>query len=191
MEHAQQQQLAPTTGIASPKLGMWLFLSGEIVLFGGVIMSIVMFRLSFPLWEEESTHTNTLIGSLNTFNLLTSSMLVALAHKMAHTGRHGMAKLCLLGTLLFALLFLGLKAIEWTIEIRHGFTIFEGPFWQFYYAATGLHALHVVVGVIAFAVILIMYMGKWRPGFTLENAALYWHFVDIVWLFLWPLFYLS
>lgn len=118
-------------------------------------------------------------------------MLVAVAFKMSRTGRHGLAKLCLLGTLAFATLFVGLKAIEWAGEIQHGFTIFEGPFWQFYYGATGRHALHVLVGIIIFSVILILYMGKWRPNYTLENAALYWHFVDIIWLFLWPLFYLS
>ncbi len=67
----------------------------------------------------------------------------------------------------------------------------EGPFWQLYYGATGLHALHVLLGLFAFTVILILYMGKWRPRHSLEATALYWHFVDIVWLFLCPLFYLS
>ncbi|MFQ6028206.1 MAG: heme-copper oxidase subunit III [Dehalococcoidia bacterium] len=191
MAHAQQPELVETTGIPSPKLGMWLFLSGEIVLFGGVIMSIVMFRLSFSGWAEESTHTNTIIGTWNTFNLLTSSMLVAIAYKMSRLGRRGMAMACLGGTLAFALLFTILKAIEWSIEIHEGFTIFAGPFWQFYYGATGLHALHVLVGVVLFSVILVLYGGRWRPNYTVENAALYWHFVDIVWLFLWPLFYLS
>ncbi len=191
MAHAHPQTLTETTNIPTPKLGMWMFLSGEIVLFGGVLMSIVMFRISFPHWAEESTHTNAYIGAINTLNLLTSSMLVAMAHKMAVLGRDGMARACLGGTLFFATLFLGLKAIEWTIEIQHGFTVTAGPFWQFYYGATGLHALHVIVGVIVFATIFILYLGKWRPNYTLENAALYWHFVDIVWLFLWPLFYLS
>ena len=69
--------------------------------------------------------------------------------------------------------------------------MFRGPFWQFYYGATGLHALHVLLGIIAFTIILFLYMDRWRPRYTLENTALYWHFVDIVWLFLWPLFYLS
>ena len=83
MAHAQThplEQVEPT-GIGPPKLGMWLFLSGEVVLFGGVIMTIVLFRVSYPGWAEESSHTNPIIGAINTFNLLTSSMLVALAHK--------------------------------------------------------------------------------------------------------------
>lgn len=191
MAQVQTQELVESTGIPTPKLGMWLFLSGEIVLFGGVIMTIVMFRISFPFWDAESEHTNALIGSINTVNLLTSSMLVALAHKMTRVGNFRLAKLCLLGTILFGILFLGLKGIEWTGEIQHSFTISRGPFWQFYYGATGFHALHVFLGIIAFTVILVLYMGRWRPRYTLENTALYWHLVDIVWLFLWPLFYLS
>ena len=194
MAHAQEQELefVESTGVATPKLGMWLFLAGEVVLFGGVIMSLVMFRLSFPHWNEEQEHTNTIIGSVNTINLLTSSMLVALAHKMTTLKNYTAARFCLLGTILLGCLFLGLKwAVEWPTEIRNGFTIHKGPFWQFYYGATGLHALHVLVGVIALSTILVLYMTRWRPHYTLENAALYWHFVDIVWLFLWPLFYLS
>ena len=194
MAHVQEQELefVESTGVATPKLGMWLFLAGEVVLFGGVIMSLVMFRLSFPHWNEEQEHTNTIIGSVNTINLLTSSMLVALAHKMTTLRKYTAARFCLLGTILLGSLFLGLKwAVEWPAEIRHGFTVTKGPFWQFYYGATGLHALHVLVGVIALSTILVLYMTRWRPHYTLENAALYWHFVDIVWLFLWPLFYLS
>ena len=95
MAHAQAQPLEyiEPTQTGAPKLGMWLFLSGEVVLFGGVIMTIVLFRVSFPGWREASEHTNPIIGSVNTFNLLTSSMLVALAHKMSATGNRGLAKL--------------------------------------------------------------------------------------------------
>ena len=192
MAHAQELECVEPTGIAPPKLGMWLFLTGEVVLFGGVIMTIVLFRVSFPGWKDASEHTNTIIGSVNTVNLLTSSMLVALAFKMSSIGNHGLAKLCILGCLAFGVLFLGLKwAVEWPGEVSHGYTIHEGPFWQLYYAATGLHALHVLLGLIALVVILVLYTGSWRPRYTLEATALYWHFVDIVWLFLWPLFYLS
>ena len=196
MAHAQDLEHVEPTGIAPPKLGMWLFLCGEIVLFGGVIMTIVLFRISYPDWKYASEHTNTIIGSVNTFNLLTSSFLVALAYKMSSIGNHGRAKLCILGCLAFGVLFLGLKwGVEWPTEISHGYTIHEGPFWQLYYAATGLHAVHVLLGLFVFAAILVMYMGNWRPLHTLRNSleltALYWHFVDIVWLFLWPLFYLS
>jgi len=192
MAHTQELEFVEPTGIAIPKLGMWLFLCGEIVLFGGVIMTIVMFRISFPDWKEASEHTNTIIGSVNTFNLLTSSLLVALSFKMSSLGNHGLAKLCLLGAISLGILFLGLKwGIEWPGEIQHGYTITSGPFWQLYYGATGLHALHVLLGLFAFTIILILYMGNWRPRYTLEATALYWHFVDIVWLFLWPLFYLS
>lgn len=192
MAHAQELEYIEPTGIPAPKMGMWLFLSGEVVLFGGVIMTIVMFRVSFPGWAASSADTNTIIGSVNTLNLLTSSMLVALSFKMSTLGKHGAAKLCLLGALLLGALFLGLKwGIEWPGEISHHLTLHSGPFWQLYYTATGLHALHVLIGLFAFVVILILYMGSWRPRYTLEATALYWHFVDIVWLFLWPLFYLS
>ena len=82
MAHAQELEYFEPTGIATPKLGMWLFLSGETVLFGGVIMTIAMFRISFPGWDEASEHTNTIVGSVNTFVLLPSRMLVALAHTL-------------------------------------------------------------------------------------------------------------
>ena len=193
MAHAQElDAYIEPTGIGAPKLGMWLFLSGEVVLFGGIIITIVLFRVSFPGWAEQSSHTDPIIGSVNTFNLLTSSMLVALAYKMSATGRHGLSQLCILGCLLFGILFLCLKwIIEWPTEIGHHYTIHSGPFWQLYYGATGLHAVHVLIGLIAFTVLLVLYMRNWRPRYSLEATALYWHFVDIVWLFLWPLFYLS
>ena len=192
MAHAQELEYVEPTGIATPKLGMWLFLSGETVLFGGVIMTIVMFRISFPGWDEASEHTNTIVGSVNTFVLLTSSMLVALAHKMTSLEKFGTAKLCILGCILLGILFVALKwGVEWPGEISHGYTVQSGPFWQLYYGATGLHAVHVILGILAFTVILVLYMGNWRPKYSLEATALYWHFVDIVWLFLWPLFYLS
>ena len=120
MAHALAQELeyVEATGIAPPKLGMWLFLSGEVVLFGGVIMTIVMFRVSFPDWKEASEGTNALIASVNTFNLLTSSLLVALAYKMSTLGKHGAAKLLILGCIFFGILFLVLKwSIEWPGEI--------------------------------------------------------------------------
>ncbi len=193
MAHAPEMEYVEPTGVAAPKLGMWLFLSGEVVLFGGVIMTIVLFRVSFPEWAKESTHTHTIIGSVNTINLLTSSLLVALAYKMSATGRHDLSKFCLLGTITLGIVFLALKwTVEWPTEVSHGYTIHQGPFWQLYYGATGLHAVHVLLGLIAFAVILVLYMSNnWRPRYSLEATALYWHFVDIVWLFLWPLFYLS
>ncbi|MFQ5788504.1 MAG: heme-copper oxidase subunit III [Thermodesulfobacteriota bacterium] len=181
-------------GIPSAKLGMWIFLAGEILIFSGFIITCVLFRLTYPEWYQFAENTNILIGSINTFVLLTGSLTIALAFKMADKGDVRTVSLFMLITIIAGLIFLGLKAVEYSGEIEHGFTPLSGPFWAFYFSLTGFHALHVLTGTIINTVVLIVITIRKKlstPPSMVENAGLFFHFVDIVWLFLFPLFYLS
>jgi heme/copper-type cytochrome/quinol oxidase subunit 3 len=175
--------------LAPGKIGMWWFLASEIMVFGGLIVSFVVFRLGGNGWSAETAHLQATIGVVNTLVLLTSSLTVVQAFAAAEAGAPRTARLFLGLTLLGGLLFLGLKATEYTTEIRAGFTPAGGIFWSFYYAMTGLHALHVLAGVAVNAVLFAS--ARLRTPDRLELAGLYWHFVDVVWIFLFPLLYLT
>lgn len=178
------------TGILTSKLAVWWLLVSEIVIFGGVLASYLMHRLAHPEWAFQSAHTNTLAGSVNTFVLLTSSLFAVLAHHAAEQKDGKKAANFLYMTVGGGALFLVIKAFEWTNEIQHGFTITASTFWSFYYTAAGIHASHVIVGMLC----MIWVAGTARKNQELhrvENVGLYWHFVDLVWIFLFPLLYIA
>ena len=178
------------TRIPTGKLAIWWLLSSEIVIFGGVLMAYLMHRLSHDEWSFQSMHTSTLHGAINTFVLLTSSLSAVLAHNEAAQGNGKGAAKYLYFTIGGALLFLGIKSHEWYNEISHGYTITASPFWGFYYTAAGIHATHVIAGAI---VMFFVARGAARNEdlHRVENAGLYWHFVDLVWIFLFPLLYIA
>ncbi len=177
-------------GIPFQKIGFWIFLAGEIVILGGIVASVILFRLSYPHWFEESVHTNATIAFINTLVLLTGSLTAVLSHQSAFSYNWGKAQLFLGLTALCGLVFVGLKFVEYSREIHHGFVPSRNVFWMSYYTTTGLHGLHVLAGtLIIFGVML--YIKKKKVPEAVENAALYWHFVDIVWLYIFPLFYLT
>jgi heme/copper-type cytochrome/quinol oxidase subunit 3 len=176
-------------GIPAGKVGVWWFLASEIMLFGGLIASFIVFRLGSAGWSGDAAHLSLTIGAINTLVLLTSSMTVVQAFAAAERGHTGALQLFLGLTVLGGLLFLGFKAVEYTTEIRAGFTPASGIFWSFYYTMTGLHALHVLAGVVINAIMFVAV--RIRNPRRVELAGLYWHFVDIVWIFLFPLLYLS
>ena len=176
-------------GIPAGKIGVWWFLASEIMLFGGLIASFIVFRLGSAGWSGETAHLSLTIGAINTLVLLTSSMTVVQAFAAAERGHTGTLQLFLGLTILGGLVFLGFKAVEYTTEIRAGFTPASGIFWSFYYTMTGLHALHVLAGVVVNAIMFTA--ARIRNPRRVELAGLYWHFVDIVWIFLFPLLYLS
>ena len=176
-------------GLAPGKLGMWWFLASEIMVFGGLIGSYVVFRLGGVGWSAEAAHLQVTIGIVNTLVLLTSSLTVVQAYAAAEAGARHAARLFLGLTILGGLLFLGFKAAEYAAEVRAGFTPGSGIFWSFYYTMTGLHALHVVAGVAVNAVLFAS--ARLCTPHRLELAGLYWHFVDIFWIFLFPLLYLT
>jgi heme/copper-type cytochrome/quinol oxidase subunit 3 len=175
------------------KYGTWWFLSSEIPTFGGVLVAYIVLRLGSSGWADASHHLNFNVALINTFLLLTSSMTIVMAHAAAQEKNFASVANFLGLTILLGLAFLGMKAFEYSTEISHGFLPSTGIFWSFYYGMTGLHALHVLAGIIANIVLWIhARSGKLaRHPHRVEYAGLYWHLVDIIWIFLFPLLYLA
>ena len=188
-------QATAMSGMETPvgKNGTWWFLASEIPIFGGLIAAYIVMRLGSTGWGEASSHLNFNVALINTFLLLTSSMTIVMAHGAVQESNYKLVANFLGLTILLGLGFLGMKAIEYTTEIGHGFLPSSGIFWSFYYGMTGLHALHVLAGVIVNLVLWIQAAKGTlvRNGHRVELAGLYWHFVDIVWIFLFPLLYLA
>lgn len=177
------------------KIGIWWFLASEIMVFGGFIAIYILFRMaSGGGWAEMAEHVSTPIGTFNTLILLTSSLTMVKAFEAIDAEDRKWARNFLAFTVLLGLTFLGIKAFEYSREIALGFTPVSGVFWSFYYTMTGLHGLHVLAGIVAnFALYVMAVRGTLWPATQqrVEYAGLYWHFVDIVWIFLFPLLYLS
>jgi heme/copper-type cytochrome/quinol oxidase subunit 3 len=178
------------SGIPTGKLAVWWVIGSEIVVFGGLLVSYILYRLYHDQWAVEAAHTNTLAGAVNTFVLLTSSLSIVLAHHAAEHGHAQRAVKYIYCTVLGALLFLVIKSFEWSGEIHHGFTIYKSLFWSFYYTAAGLHGLHVIAGAVIM-LIIAQDVKKQRNMHRVELIGIYWHFVDIVWIFLFPLLYIA
>jgi cytochrome c oxidase subunit 3 len=188
------------------QLGMWVFLATEVLFFGGLILAYCVYRVGYPIgFAEAARHTRIIIGTANTAILLTSSFLVAWAVAAARLRESRFSALLVWSAGLLGLLFLGLKGVEYSIEYREhllpglGFA-FSGPqsnavhlFFSFYLVATGLHAVHVAIGIAILAIIGLRarrnaYSDTYHSPITV--AGLYWHFVDLVWIFLFALIYL-
>jgi heme/copper-type cytochrome/quinol oxidase subunit 3 len=191
MAHAKPlATLRSATGIPTGRLAVWWVLASEVVIFGGLLGTYVMHRIGHPEWAEAAAHTQTWIGAFNTFVLLTSSFTAVLAHQAAERGDGKKAAKLLGLTILGAITFLIVKSFEWANEISHGYTITANTFWSFYYTAAGLHALHVIAGAIIMGVVAVdAYRG--RELHRVELIGIYWHFVDVVWIFLFPLLYIA
>lgn len=177
-------------GLPTGRLAVWWLLASEIVIFGGLLASYIMHRLAHDAFAVQAAHTNTWIGAFNTLVLLTSSLSAVLAHQAAERGDGPKAARLIWATCVGALTFLGVKAFEWTEEITHGFTITSSTFWSFYYTAAGLHASHVIAGAIIM-VFVARQAARNENLHRVELIGIYWHFVDIVWIFLFPLLYIA
>ena len=187
------------------RLGMWLFLVTEMVLFGGLFIAYSYMRSIYPAEFHHGGHElNAVLGVTNTLVLLTSSLTVVLAIVAIQRGEKGRSMAFLATTLGLGLTFLVIKAIEWGTKFHHGLypnsahmgTLPHGEqvFFGLYFTMTGLHGLHVVAGLSVLAYILRMVARdevRADRYIHLENAGLYWHLVDVIWIFLLPLFYLA
>jgi len=188
-------------------LGMWVFLATEVMFFGGLFAGYAVYRnLHLPGFAAGSHLLNVTIGAINTAVLLSSSLTMALAVRAAQLGRRKSLATFLILTLLLGLAFILIKlTLEWRHDYLEGFApglnfTFAGPnaksvelFFVFYFLMTGVHAAHMVVGVGVLTVVLTMaWKGRFSPERynVVETAGLYWHFVDIIWIFLFPLLYL-
>ena len=187
-------------------LGMWVFLVTEILFFGGLFLTYAVYRNWYPDAFEAGSHAMLIwAGTTNTAVLITSSLTMALAVHAAQTGRRGALMLFLVLTMILGTVFLGIKAFEYYTEFSEhhvpgaGFHL-EGPefyhaqlFFSLYFVMTGIHAAHMIIGL---GIMSVMLWWSWRGVITkdyynpIEDSGLYWHFVDIVWIFLFPLLYL-
>ncbi len=191
------------------RIGMWLFLFTEILLFAGLFLLYAVYRAKFPEDFHFCAGTpDTLMGGINTAVLLTSSLTMVLAVVSFEKGMRKLTSLFLGGTLLLGLLFLVNKYFEWSAKFAHGLypnsevlashTPGEAVYYSLYYLMTGLHGLHIVIGLVILVVMLVKTYGAAGPSeelrdrhmILLENSGLYWHLVGVVWIFLFPLFYL-
>jgi cytochrome c oxidase subunit 3 len=189
---APQQREAAT-------MGMFVFLGSEIMLFGGLFAAALALRLAHPREiVEASKHLHVWIGAINTAVLLTSSALVALGVEAARARKARPAALLLAGAALLGVAFLGIKAYEYASEYAEGLLPGDGGptrlFMDLYLISTGLHAVHVTVGVLLLAGVATALQRRWlglpRRPIVVETAGLFWHLVDAIWVFLYPALYL-
>jgi cytochrome c oxidase subunit 3 len=187
-------------------LGMWLFLITEVMFFGGMFAAYAVYRTWYPdAFKIASTATNVPLGAMNTIVLIVSSVTMALAVQSAQLGKQKRLVWNIIATMVFGFVFLGVKAVEYTEKWTHNhvpgnYFSWEGPggrevqiLYCLYFAMTGMHAVHMIVGEGIMLWLLIMAMkGNYGPKYynPVEVCGLYWHFVDIVWIFLFPLLYL-
>ncbi len=185
----------PDTGLYNGKLGIWLFLASEVMLFGALFSTLVLLRTSATTWPRGADILNVPLATLNTFILIFSSVTVVMAWANLRLGNLKKGKLFLVLTLLCGFGFLIIKAIEYGTKFSHHQFPSTNNFFATYYVMTGLHGLHVIGGMVVFAY-LILTANKWygehRDQYTnrVEVTGLYWHFVDLVWIFLFPILYL-
>lgn len=194
---AQQQE--------ANRLGMWAFLATEVLFFGGLFTAYLVYRSAYPsAFEEASTHLDIWRGTINTVILLTSSLTMALAVHASELRQRRRMILMMFLTMLLGLAFLGIKATEYYTDYEEQLIpglnfAWEGAgplqallFFSLYFIMTGVHATHMIIGL---GVLVVMIIWAWRGKYEsdpmpVERFGLYWHFVDIVWIFLFPLLYL-
>jgi heme/copper-type cytochrome/quinol oxidase subunit 3 len=183
----------PDTGLANGKLGIWLFLASEVMLFGALFSTYIILRTGSTVWPFGAL--SVWLGAINTVILISSSVTMVLAWASLKLNDFGKHRLYLAATLALAGIFLVNKYFEYHEHIVAG----EGPshstFLAIYYTLTGLHGLHIVGGMVVMAYLLGPGARLWRSNpeqFTnrIEYTGLYWHFVDLVWIFLFPILYL-
>jgi len=188
------------------RLGMWLFLATELLLFGGLFVAYTVYRYMFSdTFIASSKLIETHYGAINTVVLITSSLTVALAHHAVENRKARKAALLLLASVGAGVIFLCIKAIEYSHHIHEGqlpgryygyaeLQAHGAPmFWSLYFLMTGLHGLHVIIGMAVLTILaLLCWRGHYDDGYStpVELGGLYWHLVDLIWIFLFPLFYL-
>ncbi len=188
-------QPRPDTGLYNAKMGIWLFLASEVMLFGALFSTYILLRIGAEHWPLGSSILNVPIGAFNTIVLISSSVTVVLAWASLKMKNFVRAKLFLGLTLLCALTFLVVKGFEYNAKFEHHLFPSHSTFMAIYFTLTGLHGLHVLGGVIVFSYFLGPGSKMWQTDperFTnrIEVCGLYWHFVDLVWIFLFPVLYL-
>ncbi|MGE5818644.1 MAG: cytochrome c oxidase subunit 3 family protein [Deltaproteobacteria bacterium] len=187
-------------------IGMWIFLATEVMFFGGMFLGYTFYRIAYPqAFAGASNRLDLWLGTLNTAVLIGSSFTMALAVRSAQVGKQKPLVIFLLLTIALGTVFLGVKLTEYYAKfVEHlvpgGAFVYEGSmahgaeiFFSFYFAMTGMHALHMIIGIALLSALIVKAShDQFSPGYftPVELVGLYWHFVDIVWIFLFPLLYL-
>lgn len=176
------------------RLGIWVFLLTEALLFGGLFMTYTVYRIKYPeMFHGEHQKLNVFLGTVNTVVLICSSLCVAVGIAAVKRGRQEVLKLCLSLTIALGAVFMTIKYFEWTADFREGLYPSTNIFFSLYFTMTGLHGLHVLAGMAVLTVMLILaYKGRINQDYNtpVEVSGIYWHFVDLVWIYLYPLLYL-
>jgi len=189
------------TGLYNAKFGMWLFLASEVMLFGALFSSYVLLRVGAPqgTWPHgEETHLSPTIGMINTLILIVSSVTMVMAWAALKLNKPGQARGYLAATAVLALTFMTVKVLFEYIpkfNYEHPLVPSTNTFYAIYYTLTGLHGLHVLGGVVVIGYFVLAGHRMWdtepeRYANRIECTGLYWHFVDLVWIFLFPTLYL-
>ncbi len=191
---AEHAHMSPAQAYEAAKLGIWTFLATEVLLFGGLFTTFIVFHLKFPqMFRADYVHLNRVLGAVNTVVLICSSLTVALGIAAIRKGKQGLLQLFLSLTILQAGTFLVIKYFEWTEKFAHGLFPSTDIFFSLYFMMTGVHGLHVLggMGVLGWMLVLAR-RGRFSEHYytPVEISGLYWHFVDLVWIYLFPLFYL-
>jgi len=195
MEIAHIVKPHPETGLNNSKLGIWLFLASEVMLFGALFSSYVILRVGAATWPEGSQILNVPLATLNTLVLISSSVTIILSWASLKLNKFDKFRLYMGATIGLSCVFLVIKYIEYTAKFSHGLYPSTSTFFALYFTLTGLHAIHIIGGVAVNGYLLGPGSKLWRDQpemFTnrVEAAGLYWHFVDLVWIFLFPVLYL-
>ena len=201
MEIPYTTAVRPDTGLTNPKLGIWLFLASEVMLFGSLFSAYALLRSGAPTWPDQSATLNVPLATLNTVILIGSSVTMVLAwaalksRPAGDPASIGRFRLFMGLTLLGGVLFLVVKAFEYGDKFSHGLLPSSNNFLALYFTLTGLHAIHVIAGMVVNGYLWGPGTRLWRTDpvrFTnrIEVAGIYWHFVDLVWIFLFPVLYL-
>jgi cytochrome c oxidase subunit 3 len=185
----------PMSGLYSGKLGVWLFLASEIMLFGALFSTYILLRVGSDSWPDGSELLNVPLAMINTFILIISSVTVVLGWASLKLGEKDKAKLYLWATVALAVGFLVVKGFEYGAKFSHHISPATNNFYATYFTLTGLHALHIIGGIAVFVYLLTSgsKLLDENPEYyanRVECAGLYWHFVDLVWIFLFPALYL-
>jgi len=193
MEIPYTVETRPDTGLANGKLGIWLFLASEVMLFGALFSTYIILRTGSSVWPHGQL--NVPLGAINTVLLIVSSVTMVLAWASLKMKDFGKFKLYQAATVVLALIFLVNKFFEYREHLGHGKPPSASTFDAIYFTLTGLHGLHILGGI----VVMLYFLGpgaklwtKTPEQFTnrIEYTGLYWHFVDLVWIFLFPVLYL-
>lgn len=195
MEIPYTVEARPDTGLNNGKLGIWLFLASEVMLFGALFATYIMLRVGAPEWPKGAEILNVPLATLNTIVLITSSVTVVLAWASLVKNQFPKFRLYMGITILLGFVFLVVKYFEYTAKFDHHLYPSTNTFLAIYFTLTGLHGLHVIGGMAVNAYF-------WGPGAKLwkenpqwftnrvEHSGLFWHLVDLVWIFLFPILYL-